>query len=62
MTEPFVNKGKAVFRNPSIPGDTAAVMHPSLIVPDDERVKVNGEPVIESSHEFVVKKDKNVAD
>jgi hypothetical protein len=54
MTGPFINKGKDVFLRPATENGAAA--HPSFVVPDDERPKINGEPVTEESHEFVVKK------
>ena len=60
--EPFTNKGKHVFPNPHIPGDGAVPMHPAMIVPDEVRPTVNGEPITEPSHEFVVKKRKNADD
>ena len=62
MTQPYVNKGKDVFLNPTVPDNTAAIMHPSMIIPEDERPTINGEPVAEKSHESVVKKAKNAQD
>jgi hypothetical protein len=62
MTQPYVNKGKHVFVNPTVPGEEGGPMHPSMIIPDDERPTINGEPIAEASHEFVVKKGKNAQD
>jgi hypothetical protein len=60
MTQPYVNKGKHVFLNPTIPGDP--IMHPAMIVPEEGRPTINGEPVVEKSHEFVVKKGDHAQD
>jgi hypothetical protein len=60
--EPFTSKGKQVLINPLIPGDGAVPMHPAMIVPDEERPTISGEPITEQSHEFVVKMDKNAQD
>ena len=61
MSDPFINKGKHVFVNPLIPFDGAVPMDPSMIIPDDERPTINGEPIGNASHEFVVKKDTNAS-
>ena len=55
MSGPFINKGKDVF--PRSATENGAAAHPSFVVPDDERPKINGEPVTEESHEFVIKKN-----
>ena len=58
----YVNKGKDVFPDPTVPGDGPIVMHPAMIVPEEGRPKINGAPVQETAPEFVVKKDKNAQD
>ena len=56
MTEPYINKGKHVYLNPTIPGDGGVVMDPAVVIPDDSGPQINGAPVIEQSHEYVLKK------
>ncbi len=54
MTEPYVTNGDDVFPNPTIPRDGGVVMHAGMIKPPVTAPRVNGAPVVETSHEFVV--------
>ena len=56
MTQPYVNKGKRVYINPTIPVDGGVVMDPAIAIPDKHGVEINGAPVIEQSQEYVIRK------
>ena len=53
----FVNKGKDVFTDPTIPTDGGQVLHAAMIVPPKEGEHINGAPVDDLSHQFVIKKN-----
>jgi len=56
MTEPYVNKGKHVYINPAIPGDGGVVMDAAIAIPDQHGLQINGAPVVEQGHEYVIRK------
>lgn len=56
MTEPYINKGRLVYPNPTIPGEGGVVLDPAIAVPEEYGLQVNGAPVIEKSHEYVIRK------
>jgi hypothetical protein len=62
VTDLIVKNQQYVFPDPSTPGDGGAPMDAAQIVPLDHGVRINGAPVIEQSHEFVMKKKPDAQD
>jgi hypothetical protein len=58
MTGPYVNNGRYVYVDPTIPGDGGVNMDPAIAIPSDHRLEINSAPVIEQSHEFVIRKSR----
>lgn len=56
MIGPFINKGKHVYLDPAVPGDGGIVMDAAIAIPTDGGLQINGAPVVEQSHEYVLKK------
>lgn len=54
MREPFISNGRDVYIDPSIPGDGAASMDAAMIIPPQTGFRINGAPVIELDHEYVI--------
>jgi hypothetical protein len=61
MREPYVNKGQSVFIDPTLPTDGGVVLDAALIVPPIVDEYINGAPVSDVSHEFILQRvDKKV--
>ncbi len=56
MRGPYINKGRHVYLDPTIPGDGGLVMDAAIAIPPDDALQVNGAPIIEQSHEYVIRK------
>ena len=56
MTGPYINKGRDVYIDPTIPGDGGAIMDPAMVVPPECGLHINEAPVTEQTHEYVLSK------
>jgi hypothetical protein len=52
----FVNKGEDVFLDPTVASDGPVVLNAALIIPPRQGEHINGAPVDDLSHQFVIKK------
>ena len=50
----FLSNGRYVFVNPFDPGDGGAFPDAAMAVPLEARLSINGAPVVEQSHQFVL--------
>ena len=53
----YVNRGKDVFVDPTIPTDGPQPMNAAMIVPPREGEHIDGAPVEDLTHQFVIKKN-----
>ena len=54
---PYVNNGRYVFVDPALnAGSDGSDLDPGYAVPSQTGLTINGAPVVEQSHEFVIRK------
>ncbi len=56
MTGPYITRRDRVLIDPTIPGDGGAPLDAEIAIPPEFGVQINGAPVTEQSHEYVLKK------
>jgi hypothetical protein len=54
----YIRKGEHVYVDPSIPGDGGSALDPAIAIPQPTTTTINGAPIIEQSHEYVIRKPK----